>query len=129
MSSALAGAPRLALRQLRDQNWLLPTHERVPEFRAELDSLFAQAGYAPKIMLELDDDAAASALIAAGLGIGLIPGLAAPAHRPGVAFVPMSPRRLRTLYAITNSGPLGRPTRTLITQLEAAGSRLSSAAS
>ncbi len=127
-SSSLASAPRLTLRQLRDQQWLLPTHERVPEFRAELDSLFAQAGYSPKIMLELDDEVAGGALIAAGLGIGLIPGLAAPPPRPGVAFVPISPRRLRTLHAVTSPGPVGRPTRTLIAELEASGIHLSSPA-
>lgn len=127
MSSSLAGASRLTLRQLRDQQWLMPTRERVPEFRTELDLLFAQAGYAPKIMLELDDELAGGALIAAGLGIGLIPGLAAAPLRPGVAFVPVSPRRVRALHAVTSSGPLDSPTRTLVGELEATGIRLSSA--
>jgi hypothetical protein len=79
-------------------------------------------------MLELDDEIAAGALIPAGLGIGLIAGLATPPHRPAVAFVPMSPRRLRTLYAVTSSGPLGRPTRTLIAEMEEAGRHRSSPA-
>jgi DNA-binding transcriptional LysR family regulator len=124
-SSSLARASRLTLRQLRDQRWLLPAHERVAEFRAELDVLFAEAGYAPKVMLELDDEVAAGALIAAGLGIGLIPGLAAPTAHPGVTHVPIRPKRLRVLHAVTSAEPLSRPIRTLIGELEAAGIRLS----
>ncbi len=122
-SSAFASASQLDLRQLSSQAWLLPTHERVPEFRAELDGLFEDSGYAPKVTLELDDEVAGGALIAAGLGIGLIPGLAAPAPQPGVAHIPLHPKRLRTLHAVTSAGPPGLPVQALIAELTAAAER------
>ncbi len=129
-SSALAKSSHLTLRQLRGQSWLLPTRDhRVSEFRTELDTLFEQAGYAPRVMLELDDEIAAQALIAAGLGIGLIPRLAAPAQHEGVTRIPLRPARVRALHVVTLARPVSRPLRTLVTDLKRAATQISASAS
>lgn len=118
--SRFARCPHVTLRQLRGQRWLLPSRNRVPEFRDEIDALFRDAGYTPNVALELDDDVAGQALIAAGVGIGLAPGLAGPHARPGVKSVPLRPKRLRALHAVTNAGPLSAPVATLLEHLQAA---------
>jgi DNA-binding transcriptional LysR family regulator len=126
-ASPLAKSSQLTLRQLRDQPWLLPTRDhRVSEFRSEIDTLFEQAGYAPRVMLELDDEIAAQALIAAGLGIGLIPRLAAPAQHAGVTRIPLRPRRVRALHVVTLARPVSRPLRTLVTDLKRAATQVGS---
>jgi DNA-binding transcriptional LysR family regulator len=122
--SRLASAPHLTLRQLREQSWLLPSRSRVPEFRQEIDELFEKAGYQPKVALELDDEVAGGALVAAGMGIGLIPGLAAPAPYPQVTTVPLRPQRLRTLHAVTTVAPHGAPVQILLDELRRAASQL-----
>jgi DNA-binding transcriptional LysR family regulator len=118
-TSPLASSSRLTLRQLRDQPWLLPTRDhRVSEFRNELDTLFEQAGYAPRVMLELDDEIAAQALIAAGLGIGLIPQLAAPVQHEGVRRIPLRPTRVRALHVVAPAKPVSRSLRILVAELK-----------
>jgi DNA-binding transcriptional LysR family regulator len=129
-TSPLAKSSQLTLRQLREESWLLPTRDhRVSEFRNELDMLFEQAGYAPRVMLELDDEIAAQAVIAAGLGIGLIPRLAAPAEHKGVTRIPLRPTRVRALHVVTSAGPVSQPLRTLVTDLKRAATRVSAPAS
>jgi DNA-binding transcriptional LysR family regulator len=129
-TSPLAKSSHLTLRQLRDQPWLLPTRDhRVSEFRNELDTLFERAGYAPRVMLELDDEIAAQAVIAAGLGIGLIPRLAAPAEHEGVTRIPLRPTRVRALHVVTPAGPVGQHLRTLVSELKRAATRVCASAS
>ena len=127
-SSRLGRSSHLTLRQLRTQPWLLPSRHRVPEFRKEIDELFRDAGYQPIVALELDDEVAGGALIAAGMGIGLIPGLAAPAPHPNVTNVPLRPRRLRALHAVTNTAPHNKPLQTLLGDLQREASRISASA-
>jgi DNA-binding transcriptional LysR family regulator len=124
-SSRLGRSRHLTLRQLRAQPWLLPSRDRVPEFRKEIDELFWDAGYQPIVALELDDEVAAGALIAAGMGIGLIPGLAAPAPHRNVTNVPLRPRRLRALHAVTTRTPPNKPLLTLLGDLKRASSGIS----
>jgi DNA-binding transcriptional LysR family regulator len=114
----------LTLAQLRNQAWLLPSPGRVPEFRGEVDALFHTAGYTPKIALELADDVAGQALIAAGLGIALIPGLAAPPAHPDVTLIPLRPNITRALHAISLAGTLSTPVLTLLEQLQLAAGQV-----
>ncbi|HTY95684.1 MAG TPA: LysR substrate-binding domain-containing protein [Solirubrobacteraceae bacterium] len=123
-SGRLGRSNRLTLSELRGQSWLLPSGRRVPEFREEIDHLFKDAGYTPQVALELDDDVAGQALVAAGVGIGLGPGLAAPPPHSGVKLIPLSPPSRRTLYAVAASGPLRAPVETLLEELQLAAKRV-----
>lgn len=63
------------------------------------------AGFSPNIAVSTDDYAAAQALVAAGLGIAILPGLALRAMRhPGVAATELAGTR-RQVLAVTYGGP------------------------
>lgn len=69
------------LGRLRDRRWVTGC-ERC---RAELLHLCAAAGFTPRIAFASDDYVAAQALVATGVGVTVLPGLALEAHRhPGV---------------------------------------------
>jgi len=67
--------------------------------------LCRSAGFSPDIAVTTDDYAAAQALVAAGLGVAILPGLALRAMRhPGVTAT-MIPGTRRQVPAITSGGP------------------------
>jgi molybdate transport repressor ModE-like protein len=88
--------------------------------RADLVARCATAGYAPRISFETDDYVAVQALVAAGAGVSLLPGLALRAHRhPDVVTEPV-PGARRDVLALTVGEP-SAPARALVEQLVAAG--------
>lgn len=123
-SSPIARLKRVTLEQLRDEEWLLPSPRRVADFREEVDALFREAEYTPRMALELEDDVAGQALVAAGLGIALIPSLAAPTPRPDLRTIPLQPARARALHVITARGPHRKPVTTFVRELERAANKL-----
>jgi DNA-binding transcriptional LysR family regulator len=67
--------------------------------------LCRMAGFSPNIAVTTDDYAAAQALVAAGLGIAILPGLALHAMRhPGIAATELAGTR-RQVLAVTFGGP------------------------
>jgi DNA-binding transcriptional LysR family regulator len=67
--------------------------------------LCAAAGFTPKIAFTTDDYVAVQALVAAGLGVTILPGLALRAARhPGVRAVPL-PGARRAVFAMTYGDP------------------------
>ncbi|WP_402465505.1 LysR family transcriptional regulator [Isoptericola aurantiacus] len=88
--------------------------------RADLVSRCAAAGFAPQIAFETDDYVAVQALVAAGAGVSLLPGLALRAHRhPDVVATPL-PGAVRRVHALTVGAP-APPARALVEHLVAAG--------
>ncbi|MEU1730049.1 LysR family transcriptional regulator [Streptosporangium sp. NPDC020145] len=89
--------------------------------RGPLLRLCARAGFAPDISFTTDDVVAAQALVAAGMGVTLLPGLALRAHRnPGVNAVKV-PGSTRHIHAATYGEPPPPPaTAALLTALTAA---------
>jgi DNA-binding transcriptional LysR family regulator len=93
------------LAALRDATWIAGC-ERC---RSHLLSLCADAGFEPRIGYSSDDMVVMQALVAAGLGVTTIPGLALRAHREkGIVAseLPGSPRRV---YAATYGEPPDPP--------------------
>ncbi|MCW2914336.1 MAG: transcriptional regulator, LysR family [Actinomycetia bacterium] len=89
------------LRTYSDQRWIAGC-ERC---RAHLLSACEQRGFTPAIGFETDDYVAAQALVAAGLGISTLPGLALRAHlNPGVR-IDRIPGDRRFVDAITYGAP------------------------
>ncbi|PFG43178.1 molybdate transport repressor ModE-like protein [Isoptericola jiangsuensis] len=104
------------LRRYEDATWIAGC-ERC---RADLVARCATAGYAPRISFETDDYVAVQALVAAGAGVSLLPGLALRAHRhPEVVTAPV-PGARRDVLALTVGEP-SAPARALVEQLVAAG--------
>lgn len=105
-----------ALAELSDATWIAGC-ERC---RADLVARCAVAGYAPRIAFETDDHVAVQALVAAGVGVSLLPELALRAHvNPGVATTVVPGARRRVL-ALTVGSPTP-PARELIRRLVVAG--------
>ena len=102
------------LAALRDETWIAGC-ERC---RSHLLSLCADEGFEPRIAYTSDDIVVMQALVAAGLGVTTIPGLALRAHRvEGIVAteLPQSPRRI---YAATYGDPPDPPaTAALLTAL------------
>src|SRR6266487_2463395 len=75
--------------------------------RGHLVWLCQHAGFSPKIAFTTDDHVAAQALVAAGLGVTILPGLAIRAARhPGIHAQPL-PGAWRQVFAVTYGQPPG----------------------
>ncbi|MFC5823450.1 LysR family transcriptional regulator [Nonomuraea insulae] len=70
----LAGRASVSIDEIADQPFI--TARRGHWIRRLLDRLFAARGLTPKIVCESDEPSAIADLIGAGLGIGLVPGIA-----------------------------------------------------
>src|ERR1700733_1870445 len=76
----LAQRPKLRLRDLADEPWMLGTTATCPDSRMFKRACHA-AGFEPNIAFENDDYHAILGFVAAGIGVALIPDLAARAAR------------------------------------------------
>ena len=100
----LASKPALTLADLRAQQWV-QTSADSPCARHVVRSCLA-AGFEPDVAFESDDYDTVQGLVAAGVGVALIPRLALTHFHSGIvvrALAPQSPTRLVT--AVTMSGP------------------------
>ncbi|TWF99520.1 DNA-binding transcriptional LysR family regulator [Kitasatospora viridis] len=80
------GAEPVRLDELAGEQWIAGC----PQCRGHLVELCGQAGFEPRIDFATDDYPAVVGLVAAGLGVAVLPGLALSAVRPGtVAAVPV----------------------------------------
>lgn len=114
---AIVGGPELAA--YADERWIAGC-ERC---RSHLLEQCARAGFTPNIAFTTDDYVAVQALVAAGLGITTLPGLALRAARHGgVRAVPLAGAR-RYVHAVTYGAPPDPPpTARLLDALMAAAS-------
>ena len=91
-----------------------------PRCRGHLLELCERHGFAPDVSYETDNVAAVFGMVAAGIGVAVLPTLAIESvgARAGVRILPMRPREYRTLHAVTADGAavvpaLGETLRTL----------------
>jgi DNA-binding transcriptional LysR family regulator len=100
----LARQRSLALADLRDDDWV-QTSANSPCAREVVRSCL-EAGFEPNVTFESDDYETVQGLVAAGVGVALIPRLALTRVHPGIvvrSLSPSSPRR--TIEAATIAGP------------------------
>jgi DNA-binding transcriptional LysR family regulator len=105
----LAGQPRVALADLSDDPWI----GNLPGSPCHFVTMAAcaGAGFSPRLRHQIDDWAIIIELVAAGLGVGLIPTLAQPPSRPDIAIRPLSgPAAARNIFAATRRGTEEVPT-------------------
>jgi len=101
---ALAGEPSLSLADLRDQDWV-QTSASSPCARHVVRSCLA-AGFEPKVTFESDDYETVQGLVAAGVGVALIPRLALSRVHPGIVVRELAPRSpTRKVVTATMNGP------------------------
>ena len=103
----LADKPALSLADLRDEDWV-QTSATSPCARHVVRSCLA-AGFEPKVTFESDDYETVQGLIAAGVGVALIPHLALTHVHPGIvvrALAPRSPARRVVAATLAAAGVL-----------------------
>jgi DNA-binding transcriptional LysR family regulator len=99
----LAGSPRLTLADLRDEQWV-QTSAPSPSAR-HVVRLCLAAGFEPHVTFESDDYETVQGLVAAGVGVALIPGLALTRVHPGIVVRDLDPSPARKVLAATIGGP------------------------
>jgi DNA-binding transcriptional LysR family regulator len=100
----LADKRALTLAELRDENWV-QTSESSPCARHVVRSCLG-AGFEPHVTFESDDYETVQGLVAAGVGVALIPRLALSRVRPGIVVRELAPRSPeRKVVAATTAGP------------------------
>jgi DNA-binding transcriptional LysR family regulator len=110
----LAGKPALSLDDLGVQDWV-QTSATSPCARHVVRSCVA-AGFEPKVTFESDDYETVQGLVAAGVGVALIPRLALTHVHPGIvvrALAPRSPAR-RVVAATISAADVAPAARTMI---------------
>ena len=114
----LAGPERpLRLVDLRDEAWV-GGRSGSAWFRILLAAC-RQAGFEPRTLLATDDHRAVHAFVAAGLGIGVVPGLAAEQAPPGVVVRDLRDAPVRRISAAHRRGePVTEPIRSAIAILQ-----------
>ncbi|NED33492.1 LysR family transcriptional regulator [Streptomyces sp. SID8499] len=102
-------AGRMAVRreELGGQRWVCQPPGRV--CHDWLVRTLRSAGHEPEIVHRAEENPTLIALVAAGLGISLIPRLGRGPLPPGVAEVPLDPMPVRRLYALWRAGAARRP--------------------
>jgi DNA-binding transcriptional LysR family regulator len=99
----LAAKRALTLGDLRDQDWV-QTSASSPCARHVIRSCVA-AGFEPHVTFESDDYETVQGLVAAGVGVALIPRLALTRVHPGIVVRALAPRSpARKVVAATTSG-------------------------
>ncbi|UCM87528.1 LysR family transcriptional regulator [Streptomyces marincola] len=109
--------PRAELATYARENWIAGC-ERC---RTHLASICERAGFAPRVTFETDDYVAVQSLVAAGLGVGVLPGLALRAHRhPRVRADRLPDDRRRVSLAVYGRPPAAQPVQAFTAALTAA---------
>jgi DNA-binding transcriptional LysR family regulator len=101
VTAVAAKAKHTRLADFKDEAWIAGC-ERC---RAHLLHLAAQAGFDPQIVYATDDYVTVQSLVAAGLGVTVLPSLALRAHRrPDVKVIPLGKDAIRQVAAVVLPG-------------------------
>jgi DNA-binding transcriptional LysR family regulator len=93
----LADRRRLSLADLADEHWIASTD--LCGCRRITEAACREAGFEPQVAFEADDTLAAQALVAAGVGVTLLPHLALTTVHPGVVARTLSDGTVRRVWA------------------------------
>lgn len=106
--------PRDALASYADRRWIAGC----AQCRAHLLSACEASGFTPSVAFETDDYVAVQALVAQGMGVSTLPGLALWAHRDERVRLDLLPEDRRTVVALTYGVPVSAPARAFLDILE-----------
>lgn len=109
----LSTEPDQQLADHRDSPWV----GGCERCRATLVAACERAGFAPRIDYSTDDMVVVQSLVAAGMGVGTLPGLALQAHRaPGIHATPL-PDETRQVFAVTYGEPPDPPATAAVVEI------------
>jgi DNA-binding transcriptional LysR family regulator len=120
---ALASRQEVCLHELADETWIHVPDVEVP--RELITEALRDQPYRPSVILERGDMQSAQALVAAGVGIALVPDLAR-CHDADVRHIPISGSRVgRSIYcAVRTSAPQDSGVSEMLDALAAVGRRM-----
>lgn len=98
----LAGRDRLALADLAAEPFILFPPLPKPSYADFIVSVCRQAGFSPRVVQETAEIHTAISLVAAGLGVTLVPASVQSAHREGIAYRPFDEPQPLTELAIAH---------------------------
>jgi molybdate transport repressor ModE-like protein len=104
---ALAERHRLSLGDLADEQWIASTD--AAGCRSIIERSCEEAGFSPQVAFEADETLAAQALVAAGVGITLLPRLALTAIHPSVVARRLGKAPVRRIWAARRPGEYQSP--------------------
>jgi DNA-binding transcriptional LysR family regulator len=102
----LAGRPKIDLRAMASETWVMD-HPTCSFFRVTVD-LCQAAGFEPNIVANTESVSVSAALVRAGAGTAILPGLAL-IGASDLVFRPIAPKVVRRLYAVYRKGSNSRP--------------------
>ena len=129
----LAERRKLSLKDLADEPWIASTLAN--GCRRITEEVCRQAGFEPRVAFEADDTMASQALVAAGVGVTLMPRLALTSVHPGVVARALTDRPRRKVWAARQKSAYRSPASEAMLQImsdvaeEFADTRLELAAS
>jgi DNA-binding transcriptional LysR family regulator len=96
----LARRRRITFADLRDESWLMPTFG--PEVPAQrlITAACTNAGFEPNVIFQINDCEMTKALVAANVGVSLLPRLATHPSHPKVAVRPLQDSYARRVLAL-----------------------------
>jgi molybdate transport repressor ModE-like protein len=103
----LAGRARLSLADLAGEQWVASTS--LCGCRQITETMCREAGFEPRVAFEADDTMAAQALVAAGVGVALLPQLALTTVHPGVVARRLVNAPARRIWAARLEGAYASP--------------------
>jgi DNA-binding transcriptional LysR family regulator len=104
---ALAKRRRVNLGDLAEEPWVASSVSG--GCRRIMHSLCREAGFEPRVAFEVDETTAVQALVAAGVGVSLMPRLALTAAHPGVVVRKLSEAPVRRVWAARLEGAYASP--------------------
>jgi DNA-binding transcriptional LysR family regulator len=122
----LASAVEVPFTALASEQWIVSTETGAcPDVRV-FQQACRRAGVIPSVTFRADDYATVQGLVAADLGVSLVPSLAAGTARPDVALRRVAGRRpiRRVALATVNAPHLESPLATFVALVRAAGARI-----
>jgi DNA-binding transcriptional LysR family regulator len=104
---SLAKRRRVSLADLAEDPWIASTS--MCGCRKITESACREAGYRPRVAFEADETTAAQALVAAGVGVTLLPRLALTTLHPGVVARTLVGAPVRRVWAARSEGSYASP--------------------
>ena len=99
---ALAGRNSLKLAEVSDSTFISQPRELAATLYDRLAQLAAAAGFQPRIMFQAQQVNGLLALVAAGMGVALVPGTMRVVHMGGVHYVPLEDADAHMLLAVAS---------------------------
>ncbi|MCB0864898.1 MAG: LysR family transcriptional regulator [Solirubrobacterales bacterium] len=99
-SHALAEANSISIRELSDEPLVALSRDVVPGLHDQVISLFSEHGRSARITQEATSVQAVMGLVAAGLGIAVLPSSVRSISREGIAFVDLRPSQVSLILAV-----------------------------